>query len=84
MLMMKLGLLTCAFYLVLTAIVEAGLWAVVRFRGGFSVFFRQGRWFWSMGVSLGLIFGATWIISFSATWLITYQGLKGNFPGLAN
>jgi len=84
MLVLKLGLLTCAFYVGLTALLEAGLWALVYSKGGFSVFVHREHWFWTVGLRLGVIFGILWVISFSAAWWITYQGLKSKFPVLPN
>lgn len=84
MLFLKLGLLTCAFYVVLTALVEAGILALVHYQGGVGVFFTAKHWFWSMGLRLGIVFGALWIASFLAAWSIVYHGLKSAFPFFAN
>jgi hypothetical protein len=76
MFLFKLGLLTCAFYVVLTLLLEAGLWAMIHFRG-FTVFFSSKQhWFWGGGLLFGVIFGTLWIISFSVAWYIVCQDLK--------
>jgi len=83
MFFLKLGLLTCAFYAVLTALLEAGVWAIVYYNGVF-LFFGQKHWFWSLGIKLALIFGFLWIISFGAARCIVYQGIKSHSPVLPN
>jgi hypothetical protein len=65
MVIFKLGLLACAFYVVLTILLEAVLWAVAYFKG-LGVFFSYRHLFWALGIKLGAIFGALWCISFSA------------------
>jgi hypothetical protein len=83
MFIFKLGLLTCAFYVVLTILLEAGLWAVANSKG-FGVFFSYRHLFWTLGIKLGAIFGALWCISFSAAWYIVYLGLKARMPTISN
>jgi hypothetical protein len=60
MLTFKLGLLTAAFYVLLTMIAEAAIWGMVHFNGGFAIFFRGKHWFWILGAKLGFIFGILW------------------------
>ena len=79
MLFFKLGLLTCGFYVVLTMLLELGIWAVAYFKG-LGVFFGEKHWYWTLGLKLGFIFGTLWIISFSAAWCIVYLGLKSKLP----
>jgi hypothetical protein len=83
MLTFKLGVLTCAFYVVLTAGLELGVWAWAHSKG-FSIFFDRRHSFWTMGLRLGFIFGALWVIAFSAAWLIVYHGLKAKFASILN
>lgn len=78
MFLFKLGLLTCAFYVVLTLLLEAGVLALIRVRG-FSVFLSSKHWFWGGGLAFGAIFGTLWIISFSVAWYIVYQDFKRLF-----
>jgi hypothetical protein len=84
MLTFKLGLLTAAFYVLLTMIAEAAIWGMVHFNGGFAIFFRGKHWFWILGAKLGFIFGILWLISFSAAWYIVYQGIKARLLASAN
>jgi hypothetical protein len=83
MFIFKLGLLTCAFYMVLTILLEAGLWAVAYFKGlGVVIDYRHP--FWTLGIKLGAISGALWCISFSAAWYIVYLGLRARMPIISN
>jgi hypothetical protein len=77
----KLGLLTCLFYVVMTILLEAGLWGMVYFKG-FMWFYRGKHPGLVLGVSWGAIFWVLWIISFSAAWFIVYHDLKSklHFP----
>ena len=75
----KLGLLTCAFYVLLTALFEAGLWVAANYKP-FAIFFSGRHWFWHVGLRLGVVLGTMWIVSFAAAWSIVYQGLKSKFP----
>jgi hypothetical protein len=80
MFIFKLGLLTCAFYVALTVLLEAGIWALAHFRG-FGMYFATRDWFWGVGLRLGFIFGTLWAISFGAAWYITYMTIiKPHLP----
>jgi hypothetical protein len=79
MVMFKLGLLTCAFYVALTLLFEAGMWALAYFKG-LSLFFATRDWFWGVGLRLAVIFGILWVISFSAAWCIVYASIKAKLP----
>jgi hypothetical protein len=77
MFFLKLGLLTCAIYVGLTMALEAGIFAVIRTRGGLMYFFPKGtHMFWTLGLPFGVIFGTLWVISFSVAWWIVYKDLK--------
>ena len=58
--LMKLSFATVAFYILLTLILEAGLFALARFKGIIGI---QYSWF-----GLGAIFGMVWILSFAMAW----------------
>jgi hypothetical protein len=75
MILFKLGLLTCAFYVGLTILLEAGLWVVASF-WGFGVLVSGRHPGFNLGVKFGVIFGAIWLISFSAAWWIVYLDFK--------
>jgi hypothetical protein len=67
------------FYVVLTCLLEVGVWAVAYFRG-FGVFFGARHWFWALGLKFGFIFGILWTVSFSAACYIVYVGLRSKLP----
>jgi hypothetical protein len=75
MFLFKIGLFTCAFYIGMTVLFEATLWAVALF-WGFGMFLSGRHPFLRLGVQLGAIFGSMWLISFSAAWWILFPGLK--------
>ncbi len=76
MFFIKLGLLTCAFYVGLTIALESGIWAIIHYRG-LLYFFPKGRdMFWSLGFPFGIVFGTLWLVSFSAAWWIVYRDLE--------
>jgi hypothetical protein len=91
MFFLKLGLLTCAFYIGLTIVVEAVLWAVIYFNGlGLFVSVRHPGWSLGselglkMGLAFGVIFGVVWLISFAAAWRIVFLDLRSQFSVLSN
>jgi hypothetical protein len=73
---LKLGLLTCAFYAALTLALGTGVWFVIRTRGLMYFIPASKHLFWIVGLQLGIVFGILWIISFGAAWLLTYPSLK--------
>ncbi|HXX43326.1 MAG TPA: hypothetical protein VEJ38_01260 [Candidatus Acidoferrales bacterium] len=83
MIIFKLPLLTCAFYIALTCLLEAGLWAVARFKG-IGIWFSGEHWFWTLGAKLGLFLGALWVVSFIAAWCIVYAGVKAHIPAVSS
>jgi hypothetical protein len=78
MVLFKLGLFTCAFYVVLTFLFEVALWAIAYFKG-LGVFLSGKHWFWTLGLKLRVIFGTLWIISFSVAWCLVYLDIKSKF-----
>jgi hypothetical protein len=84
MVFFKLGLLTCAFYAVLTIALEVVLKAMIRFSGGLSLFVYGKHPALTVGGVLGVIFGIVWLISYSAAWWIMYLDLKSKLWFLAN
>ena len=79
MILFKLGLLTCAFYVVLTLLLEAGLWAVIYFKG-LGVVLSGRNSVLTLGAKFGILFGLTWLISFVVAWSIVYLNYKAHFP----
>ncbi len=74
----KLGLLTCVFYVVLTILLEAGLWALVYFKG-FMWYYSGKHPGLALSTFWGAIFGVTWLISFCVAWLVVYNDLRSRF-----
>jgi hypothetical protein len=60
LLLLKLSLTTVTFYVLLTLILEAGLFILVRIKGVIGI---QHSWF-----GLGAIFGIVWVFSFAMAW----------------
>ena len=83
MLFLRIGLLTCAFYAALTLVLEAGVWALVKFKG-LSFFIDEKHPALSLGIVPGIVFGFLWLVSFSVALLIVYHDLKSIYPFLAN
>jgi hypothetical protein len=83
MMIFKLGVLTCAFYVGLTVVIEAVLWAVAYF-WGLGVYISGKHWGLRLGVRLGLFFGVVWLISFVAAWWIVYLDLRTKLASLPN
>jgi hypothetical protein len=75
----KFGLLTCGFYVVMTIILEAGLWAVFP-NDGVMFFIDRKHPAVSLGFLPGVILGFLWFVSFSAAWYIVYRDFRAIFP----
>jgi hypothetical protein len=65
MFILKLTLVTCAFYLGITLLLLVGLLAIVHLKGmvGYTLNWR----------SFGVLFGLIWLVSFSAAWRVVYH-----------
>ncbi len=65
MFILKLTIVTCAFYMGITLLLLVGLFAIVHLKGmvGYSLNWR----------SFGVLFGMIWLVSFSAAWRIVYH-----------
>jgi len=79
MILFKLPLLTCAFYVALTGLLEGLLWAAARFKG-IGIWWSGKHWFWTLGAKLAVFLGALWIVAFVAAWCIVYAGVKSHMP----
>ena len=64
---LKLAILTCAFYLATALIMEGTIVVIAYLRGSFGFDATRGGWF--------LVFAIVWFISFSLAWHITSKGL---------
>jgi hypothetical protein len=73
MLIMKLALWTCAFYLLLALLMELALFVFLNWKGdSVGVFFRWWGW--------ATLFGAVWLISFSGAFYIVLSGIRAKLP----
>ena len=68
MIILKLGVLTCAFYLGISVLMEAAVFGLAIWKG--SVAFFLTRW------GLGAVFAAVWLASFSLAWHFVYAGVR--------
>ncbi len=68
MLISKLALLTCGFYLGVTILLEAALFTVAHFKGSAGIFGTYWSW--------AVLFGVIWFVSFSLSFRIVYHGLS--------
>jgi len=71
MFILKLALLTCAFYIGVTSLLQA---AILLLAHAYPVFIRYNR------LRFGFLFGVIWFISFSFAWHIVYAALKAKLP----
>jgi len=69
---LKLALLTCAFYLGISVLMQAALFGLAIWRGSAGFFFT--RW------TLGAVFAVVWLTSFSLAWHFIYAGIRANLP----
>jgi len=62
---LKLAIVTCAFYMGITLLLFAGLMVLVHSKGmvGYALNWR----------SWGMFFGVVWLVSFNAAWRIVYH-----------
>jgi hypothetical protein len=65
MFILRLTLVTCAFYMGIALLLLVGLAAIVHLKGmvGISLNWR----------SFGVLFGLIWLVSFSAAWRVVYH-----------
>lgn len=82
MILFKLPLLTCAFCVALTVLLEAGVWTAAHF-SGIGIGFGGKHWFWTLGAKLGVFLGALWVVAFVAAWCVVYAGVKSHVPQLS-
>jgi hypothetical protein len=71
--MIKLAVLTCAFYLGISVVMEAALFGLAAWKGGAGIFLL--RWMW------GAVFAIVWLISFSLAWHFIFAGIRTKLPG---
>jgi len=84
MIFFKLSLLTCAFYAILTIVLEPVLKGMVHFSGGLSLSVYGKHPALTLGSVLAARFGFLWLICFSAARWIVYLDLKSKLWFLAS
>ena len=72
MLLTKIALVTCAFYLGLNILLEAGILGLAVWKGGAGIHFARGGQY--------ALFGILWLISFSLAWRIVTAGFLARMP----
>jgi hypothetical protein len=65
MFILRLSIVTCAFYLGITLLLVLGMAMLVHLRGSVWYLFN-----WR---SVGLLFGLIWLLSFGAAWHIVFN-----------
>jgi len=70
--MLKLAILTCAFYLGISVLMEAALFGLAAWKGSAGVFLLRRMW--------GAVFAVVWLISFSLAWHFIYAGIRTKLP----
>ena len=68
----KLALVTCAFYVGLSLLLEAALLGLALWRGGIFYSINFKAW--------ALIFGPMWLVSFAVAWRIMMVPFLARFP----
>jgi hypothetical protein len=67
MIIIKLALLTCGFYLATALLLQGLLFVLALMKGGIGLHATRGGWFF--------FFAIVWFISFSLAWHIVSKGL---------
>jgi hypothetical protein len=73
MLITKLAVLTCAFYLGINVLVEAALFGLALWRGGVAIGFTYR-------VTTVIFFSLIWLLSFSLSWRIVVAPIFVKIP----
>jgi hypothetical protein len=75
-LILKCGLLTCGFYVVMTLVLEVALWP----GNGWMIFIDRKHPALGLGIFTGVILGFLWLVAFSAAWYIVARNLRSLLP----
>ena len=67
MLYTKLALVTCAFYLGISILIDAAIWGMALWKGDFGIGATKSAWL--------VFFGIAWIMSFLFSWRIVFAPL---------
>jgi len=68
----KLAVLTAAFYLGISVLIEATLFGLAAWKGSAGIFLP--RWMWAT------VFAVVWLVSFSLAWHFFYAGIRAKLP----
>jgi hypothetical protein len=68
----KMALVTCAFYIGVSVLLEVGLLVAAKTRGGILYTLNPMAW--------GLVFGVAWLISFVLAWRVFMTPFLNGFP----
>jgi len=68
----KLALVTCAFYVGISVLLEAALFGLAFWKGGALYWINFKAW--------ALIFGLLWLISFAGAWRIMMVPFLAGYP----
>jgi hypothetical protein len=68
----KIALVTCAFYLGISLLIEALLFAFTLWKGGILYTFDSRVW--------TVVFGLIWLVSFLVAWRVTMGPFLAKFP----
>ena len=68
----KLALVTCAFYVGISVLLEAALFGLAFWKGGVLYWINFKAW--------ALIFGLLWLVSFAVAWRIMMVPFLAGFP----
>jgi hypothetical protein len=58
----KLALVTCAFYLGISILIDAAMFGMALWKGGVGLFLPRTGWL--------MLFGVAWLVSFLLSWRI--------------
>ncbi len=72
MLLLRLALLTCAFYLAIAVLTEAAVFVLAGVKGSFG--YMSTRWGWAVWS------GVMWLISYTLAWRIVARWFWRQFP----
>lgn len=71
MIVLKLAILTCGFYLGISILVETALFVAARMKEGFMFYATLRGW--------AVFFAIVWVLSFGLAWRIVVGGLRARF-----
>jgi hypothetical protein len=74
MMILKLAVLTCVFYLGISVFMQAAVYGLVFWKG--NVLLLYVRWMW------GAVFAVVWLAAFSLAWHFFYAGIRARHPSL--